>query len=88
VLFPARFAATSTEKRKFLNSAMILLCEYPVCFFVLTYGMRERPIRELPLLAQGVKYFLLTSPLSLSPKTLSSVNLRDVESKFGGSFSE
>jgi hypothetical protein len=31
------------------------------------------------------RIFLLTS---LSPKTLSSVNLRDLEAKFGGSFSE
>jgi hypothetical protein len=41
--------------------------------------------KSLPPAHQG-KCFLLTSPLS--PKTLSSVNRRDLESKFGGSFSE
>ena len=45
--------------------------------------------KNYPSLQRRDKCFLLTSPLSKNtPKTLSRVNLRDLESKFGGSFSE
>jgi hypothetical protein len=51
-----------------------------------TFSKNERRATYLlHLHAEAEKCFLLTSP---SPKTLSSVNLRDLEAKFGGSFSE
>ncbi len=62
---------------------MIALSFYIVCFRLSSRKEKNGARRHLRIRRREKNVLDI-----LSPKTLSSVNLRDLESKFGGSFSE